>query len=132
VALQNLPVVFAVDRAGVVGADGPTHIGAFDLSYLRCLPNMTIMAPADENECRQMLTTAFRMDSPAAVRYPRGTGPGVAVEAALGTLPVGKGELRREAKRRAQRIAILAFGPMLAPSLAAAEEFDATVANMRF
>ena len=132
VALQNLPVVFAIDRAGVVGADGPTHIGAFDLTYLRCLPNMTIMAPADENECRQMLTTAFRMGSPAAVRYPRGTGPGVAIEAALSTLPIGRGEVRREAKRRAQRIAILAFGSLVVPALAAAEEFDATVANMRF
>ena len=132
VALQNLPVVFAIDRAGVVGADGPTHLGAFDLTYLRCLPNTTVMAPADENECRQMLTTAFRMDSPAAVRYPRGSGPGVAVEAALSTLPIGKGELRREAKRRAQRIAILAFGSMVAPALEVAEEFDATVANMRF
>ena len=132
VALQNLPVVFAIDRAGVVGADGPTHLGAFDLTYLRCLPNTTVMAPADENECRQMLTTAFRMSTPAAVRYPRGSGPGVAVEAGLAALPIGKGELRREAKRRSQRIAILAFGSMVAPALAAAEEFDATVANMRF
>jgi 1-deoxy-D-xylulose-5-phosphate synthase len=132
VALQNLPVVFAIDRAGVVGADGPTHLGAFDLTYLRCLPNTTVMAPADENECRQMLTTAFRMTTPAAVRYPRGSGPGVAVEAALTTLPLGKGEVRREAKRRSHRIAILAFGSMVAPALAAAEEFDATVANMRF
>ena len=100
VALQNLPVVFAIDRAGIVGADGATHIGAFDLSYLRCLPNMTVMAPADENECRQMLYTAFTLDTPAAVRYPRGTGPGVAVEPAMTALPVGKGEMRREAKRR--------------------------------
>src|SRR5438067_3784622 len=132
VALQNLPDVFALDRASVVGADGPTHLGAFDLTYLRCLPNTTVMAPADENECRQMLTTAFRMSSPAAVRYPRGSGPGVAVEAGLATVPIGKGEVRREAKRRSQRIAILAFGSMVAPALAAAEEFDATVANMRF
>jgi 1-deoxy-D-xylulose-5-phosphate synthase len=132
VALQNLPVVFAIDRAGVVGADGPTHLGAFDLTYLRCLPNTTVMAPADENECRQMLTTAFRMDTPAAVRYPRGSGSGVAVDASLASLPIGKGELRREAKRRNHRIAILAFGSMVAPALAAAEEFDATVANMRF
>src|SRR5206468_7345148 len=132
VALQNLPVVFAIDRAGVVGADGPTHLGAFDLTYLRCLPNTTVMAPADENECRQMLTTAFRMSTPAAVRYPRGAGPGVAVQATLAALPIGKGEVRREAKRRSQRIAILAFGSMVAPALAAAEEFDATVANMRF
>ena len=132
VALQNLPVVFAIDRAGVVGADGPTHLGAFDLTYLRCLPNTTVMAPADENECRQMLTTAFRMSTPAAVRYPRGAGPGVAVEPGLAALPIGKGEVRREAKRRSQRIAILAFGSMVAPSLVAAEQFDATVANMRF
>jgi 1-deoxy-D-xylulose-5-phosphate synthase len=132
VALQNLPVVFAIDRAGVVGADGPTHLGAFDLTYLRCLPNTTVMAPADENECRQMLTTAFRMDTPAAVRYPRGSGPGVAVDASLTALPIGKGEVRREAKRRNHRIAILAFGSMVAPSLAAAEESDATVVNMRF
>ena len=132
VALQNLPVVFAIDRAGIVGADGPTHVGAFDLTYLRCLPNTTVMAPADENECRQMLTTAFRMDTPAAVRYPRGSGPGVAVDASLTALPIGRGEVRREAKRRNHRIAILAFGSMVAPALAAAEESDATVANMRF
>ena len=132
VALQNLPVVFAIDRAGVVGADGPTHLGAFDLTYLRCLPNATVMAPADENECRMMLTTAFRMSTPAAVRYPRGSGPGVAVDPGLSTLPIGKGAIRREARRRSQRIAILAFGSMVAPALAAAEELDATVANMRF
>ncbi len=132
VALQNLPVVFAIDRAGIVGADGPTHIGAFDLTYLRCLPNTTVMAPADENECRRLLTTAFRMDTPAAVRYPRGTGPGVAVDPALVSLPVGKGEMRREAKRRNHRVAILAFGSLLHPALAAAEELDASVANMRF
>src|SRR5204863_6641003 len=132
VALQNLPVVFAIDRAGVVGADGPTHLGAFDLTYLRCLPNATVMAPADENECRKMLTTAFRMDTPAGVRYPRGAGPGVALDASLTALPIGKGEVRREAKRRSHRIAILAFGSMVTPALAAAEEFDATVANMRF
>jgi 1-deoxy-D-xylulose-5-phosphate synthase len=132
VVLQKLPVVFAIDRAGIVGADGPTHIGAFDLTYLRCLPNTTVMTPADENECRQMLTTAFRLNAPAAVRYPRGAGPGVAIEIGLPALPVGKGEIRREAKRRANRIAILAFGAMLHPALAAAEEFDATVANMRF
>jgi len=132
VVLQNLPVVFAIDRAGIVGADGPTHVGAFDLSFLRCLPNTTVMVPADENECRQMLTTAFRLGTPAAVRYPRGAGPGVAIDPALTTLPVGKGEIRREAKRRTRRIAILAFGPMLHPALAAAEALDATVANMRF
>jgi 1-deoxy-D-xylulose-5-phosphate synthase len=132
VVLQNLPVVFALDRAGIVGADGPTHAGAFDLTYLRCLPNTTVMAPADENECRQMLTTAFQMSTPAAVRYPRGSGPGVAIDPALTALPVGKGELRRSAKRRTNRIAILAFGAPLSAALAAAEEIDASVANMRF
>ncbi len=130
VALQELPVVFAIDRAGIVGADGPTHNGSFDLTYLRCLPNMTVMAPADENECRQMLTTAFSLDTPAAVRYPRGAGPGVVVERELKSLPVGKGEVRRDSKRH--RLAILAFGSMLQPALVAAEEIDATVANMRF
>ena len=125
-------MVFAIDRAGVVGADGATHIGAFDLTYLRCLPNMTGMAPSDENECRQMLYTGFTLDSPSAVRYPRGSGPGVAIEAEMRALPVGRGEIRREGKRRPRRIAILAFGSMLHPALAAAEEFDATVANMRF
>jgi len=132
VVLQNLPVVFAIDRAGIVGADGPTHIGAFDFTYLRCLPNTTVMAPSDENECRQMLTTAFRLGTPAAVRYPRGSGPGVAIEPALTTLPVGKGEIRREGRRRPRGVAILAFGSMLHPALAAAEALDATVANMRF
>jgi 1-deoxy-D-xylulose-5-phosphate synthase len=132
VALQNLPVVFAIDRAGVVGADGATHIGAYDISYLRCLPNMTVMTPSDENECRQMLYTATTLDSPAAVRYPRGAGPGAAIDTAMRAIPVGKGEIRREGKRRTQRIAILAFGPMLHPALAAAGELDATVANMRF
>ncbi len=130
VALQELPVVFGIDRGGIVGADGPTHNGSFDLTYLRCLPNMTVMAPADENECRQMLTTAYSLDTPAAVRYPRGAGPGVVVERELKSVPVGKGELRRDSKRH--RIAILAFGSMLHPALVAAEEIDATVANMRF
>ena len=128
ICLQNLPVMLAVDRAGLVGADGPTHAGSFDLSYLRCLPNMTVMAPADENECRQMLTTAFQHGGPAAVRYPRGSGPGTAIEPALTTLPIGKGEVRRHGKR----VAILAFGSMVAPALAAAEPLNATVANMRF
>jgi len=132
VALQNLPVVFAIDRAGIVGADGATHLGAFDLAYLRCLPNTTVMTPADENECRQMLYTAVTLGTPAAVRYPRGAGPGAPIVAAMSAVPVGKGELRREAGRRSQRVALLAFGPMLAPALAAAEELDATVANMRF
>jgi 1-deoxy-D-xylulose-5-phosphate synthase len=132
IALQNLPVVFAIDRAGVVGADGATHLGAFDLSYLRCLPNFTVMAPADENECRQMLYTGCTLDSPSAIRYPRGSGPGVVQEAEMRALPIGKGEIRREGKRRPHRVAILAFGSMLHPALAAAEELDATVANMRF
>ncbi|NDP42617.1 MAG: 1-deoxy-D-xylulose-5-phosphate synthase [Aromatoleum sp.] len=132
VALQDLPVVFAIDRAGIVGADGATHLGAFDLAYLRCLPNMTVMAPSDENECRQMLYTAFTLDTPSAVRYPRGAGPGVPVQREMTTLPVGRGEVRREAKRRTQRIAILAFGSVVAPALAAAEMLDATVVNMRF
>jgi 1-deoxy-D-xylulose-5-phosphate synthase len=132
VALQNLPVVFAIDRAGIVGADGATHLGAFDLTYLRCLPNMTVMAPADENECRQMLYTGCTLDSPSAIRYPRGAGPGVALEREMRALPIGKGQLRREGKRRPNRVAILAFGSMLQPALAAADELDATVANMRF
>ncbi|MGA9665915.1 MAG: 1-deoxy-D-xylulose-5-phosphate synthase [Gallionella sp.] len=128
IAIQNLPVMLAIDRGGLVGADGATHAGSFDLSYLRCIPNMTVMAPADENECRQMLYTAFRLNAPSAVRYPRGTGPGVAVSPGMSALPIGKGELRRAGKR----VAILAFGAMLAPALVAAEELDATVANMRF
>jgi 1-deoxy-D-xylulose-5-phosphate synthase len=128
VALQNLPVTLAIDRGGIVGADGATHNGAFDLSYLTCIPNMVVMAPADERECRDMLTTAFRHDGPAAVRYPRGSGPGVTAGNELTPLPLGKGEVRR----RGRRIAILAFGAMLSPALAAAEKLDATVANMRF
>ena len=132
VVLQNLPVMFAIDRGGIVGADGPTHAGSFDLTYLRCLPNMTVMTPADENECRQMLYTAFTLESPSAVRYPRGSGPGAAIQSEMRALAIGKGELRRETKRRTQRIAILAFGSMLHPALAAGEEIDAMVANMRF
>lgn len=133
VALQNLPVVFALDRAGLVGADGATHAGAYDIAYLRCIPNMMVMTPADENECRQLLTTAFQQDCPTAVRYPRGAGAGVATEAALTALPVGKGEVRREGHARAgQRVAFLAFGSMLHPALGAAEALDASVANMRF
>ena len=128
VAIQNLPVVFAIDRAGLVGADGPTHAGSFDLSYLRCIPNMTVMAPADENECRQMLYTAFKLDTPSAVRYPRGTGPGVKVQKDMQALPIGRGEIRRQG----EKIALLAFGSMLTPCLSAAEELNATVANMRF
>jgi 1-deoxy-D-xylulose-5-phosphate synthase len=133
VAIQNLPVTFALDRGGLVGADGATHHGAYDLSFLRCIPNLVIMAPADERECRRMLSTAFRHDGPAAVRYPRGTGPGVAVVRELDSLPVGKGEIRRQSTARSGgRIAILSFGPMLAVALEAAERIDATVANMRF
>ena len=128
VALQNLPVVFALDRGGLVGADGPTHHGTFDLSYLTCIPNMVVMTPSDEEECRKMLTTAYHIDGPSAVRYPRGVGPGVATEKQLTALPLGKGEIRR----RGQRIALLAFGSMLSPCLDAADELDATVANMRF
>jgi len=128
VALQNLPVVFALDRAGLVGADGATHAGAYDIAYLRCIPNMMVMTPADENECRQLLTTAFQQKCPTAVRYPRGSGPGVATEKALTALPVGKGEIRRQGRR----VAFLAFGSMLHPALGAAEALDATVANMRF
>jgi 1-deoxy-D-xylulose-5-phosphate synthase len=132
VALQNLPVVFALDRAGIVGADGPTHAGAYDLAYLRCIPNMSVMAPADENECRQLLYTAFRQDHPTAVRYPRGSGAGVEVQQTMVDLPFGKGELRRESGSHGQRIAILAFGTLLYPALAVGERLDATVANMRF
>lgn len=128
VALQNLPVVFAIDRAGLVGADGPTHAGSFDLSFLRCIPNMVIMAPSDENECRQMLYTAFQLDQPTAVRYPRGCGTGSVIAAEMSALPLGRGEIRR----RGEKVAILAFGSMLTPALLAAEELNATVANMRF
>jgi 1-deoxy-D-xylulose-5-phosphate synthase len=128
VALQNLPVVFALDRGGLVGADGPTHHGAFDHSFLRCIPNLTVMAPSDENECRHMLYTAFTLDGPSAVRYPRGTGPGVEVQKAMKALPVGRGEVRREGKR----VAILAFGAMVRPALEAGDELNATVADMRF
>ena len=128
VAIQNLPVMFAIDRGGVVGADGATHNGSFDLSYLRCIPNLTVMAPADEDECRQMLYTAFQMTTPAAVRYPRGIGPGVPVQKQMTALPIGRGEIRREGRD----VAILAFGAMVTPSLAAGAELDATVANMRF
>ncbi len=128
VALQNLPVVFALDRGGLVGADGPTHHGTFDLSYVTCIPNMVIMTPADEEECRKMLTTAYRINGPSTVRYPRGSGPGITTENTLSALPVGKGEIRRHGKG----VALLAFGSMLTPALEAAAELDATVANMRF
>jgi 1-deoxy-D-xylulose-5-phosphate synthase len=128
VALQNLPVVFALDRGGLVGADGPTHHGAFDHSFLRCIPNLTVMAPADENECRQMLYTGFTLPGPSTVRYPRGTGPGAEIVNAMQALPVGRGEVRREGKG----VAILAFGSMVAPALEAGAQLNATVANMRF
>jgi 1-deoxy-D-xylulose-5-phosphate synthase len=128
VQIQNLPILFAIDRAGLVGADGATHNGSFDLTYLRCLPNMTVMTPADENECRQMLYTGFQMTTPAAVRYPRGAGGGVEIKKEMTAIPIGRGEIRRQGKK----IAILAFGSMVQPSLEAAGELDATVANMRF
>jgi 1-deoxy-D-xylulose-5-phosphate synthase len=128
VALQNLDVTFALDRAGLVGADGATHAGNYDLAFLRCIPNMVVLAASDENECRQMLSTAYQYPGPAAVRYPRGAGVGAVVGTDLGTIPIGKGALRRSGKR----VAILAFGTMLAPALKAADELDATVANMRF
>ena len=135
VALQNLPVLFALDRGGIVGADGPTHHGAFDLSYLRAIPNMTVIAPADENECRQLLYTGFLSNGPVAVRYPRGSGPGVEIEQTMRALPLGKAELRRTCGAQVpagKRIALLAFGSMLRPALQAAETLDATVVNMRF
>ena len=128
VCLQKLPVLLAIDRAGIVGADGATHNGAFDLSFLRCVPHIVVMAPADEAECRAMLTTGFLHDGPAAVRYPRGTGPGVEVPRTLAPLPIGKAQLRRKGRE----IAILAFGSMLAPALEAGETLNATVVNMRF
>lgn len=128
VALQNLDVTFALDRAGLVGADGATHAGNYDLAYLRCIPNMVVMAASDENECRQMLTTAYHYPGPAAVRYPRGAGVGAQIEEKLESIEIGKGEVRRSG----HGVAILAFGSMVAPSLKAGEELDATVANMRF
>ncbi|MCP5245045.1 MAG: 1-deoxy-D-xylulose-5-phosphate synthase [Burkholderiales bacterium] len=128
VDLQNLPVLFAIDRAGLVGADGPTHAGSFDLSYLRCIPNMTVMTPSDENECRQMLYTAFKLDTPTAVRYPRGSGSGAEIQAEMTELPVGRGVVRRDG----EKIAFLAFGSMLTPCMAAANELNASVADMRF
>ncbi len=128
VALQNLPVVFAVDRGGLVGADGPTHHGTFDLSYVACIPNMVVMTPSDEAECRRMLSTAYTLDCPSMVRYPRGSGTGAVPSPELDTLPVGKGEIRRHG----QGIALLAFGPLLGAALAAGDTLDATVANMRF
>ena len=128
VAIQNLPVLFAIDRAGLVGSDGPTHAGSFDLSFLRCIPNMLIMAPADENECRQMLYTGYRHEGPAAVRYPRGTGSGKVVKTAMQALPIGKAEV----VQRGSSIAILAFGSCLQPSIDVATRLGATLVNMRF
>lgn len=128
IAIQNLPVLFAIDRAGVVGPDGATHAGSFDLSYLRCIPNMVIMAPADENECRQMLYTGFNHEGPSAVRYPRGQGPGVAAISKMTALPIGKGEIRRQGKS----IALLSFGCMLETALEVGQHLNATVINMRF
>jgi 1-deoxy-D-xylulose-5-phosphate synthase len=136
VALQNLPVVFALDRAGIVGADGATHAGAYDIAFMRCIPNVSIACPADENECRKLLTTAYRQDHPVAVRYPRGAGVGVPVEPGLEPLPFAKGEVRRwrsgAAEGPPRGIAILAFGTLLYPALAAGERLNATVANMRW
>jgi 1-deoxy-D-xylulose-5-phosphate synthase len=129
VALQQLPVVFAVDRAGLVGSDGATHQGSYDLSYLRCIPNLVIMAPSDENECRQMLYTASTLDTPAVVRYPRGTGPGTPVVASMTALPVGRAQMRREGR---SGLALLVFGTLLEPAQKIAERLDATVVNMRF
>jgi 1-deoxy-D-xylulose-5-phosphate synthase len=128
VALQNLPVVFALDRAGLVGADGATHAGAYDIAYVRCIPHCSMLTPSDENECRLALTTAFRQNHPVAVRYPRGSGVGATVEPGLAEWPWGKGVVRR----RGRGIAILAFGTVLHPALAAAEKLDATVVDMRF
>jgi len=128
VALQNLPVLFAVDRAGIVGADGPTHAGLYDLSFLRCVPNMIIAAPSDENECRLLLSTCYQANSPSAVRYPRGTGTGATVSDGLETVEIGKGIIRREG----EKIAVIAFGSMVAPSLTAADKLNAAVADMRF
>ena len=132
IALQNLPILFAIDRAGLVGADGATHAGSYDLTFLRCLPNVSVLAPADENECRQMLYTGFLQDHPVAVRYPRGAGPGVAVQKTMSALPWGRAEVRRRAAGSDARVAILAFGSMVAPAVLVGEEIDATVVNMRF
>jgi 1-deoxy-D-xylulose-5-phosphate synthase len=133
VALQDLPVVFALDRAGLVGADGATHAGAYDIPYLRCIPNMYVMTPSDEQECRALLTTAFEANHPSAVRYPRGSGVGVEIQKELISLPLGRGEIRRQSNQApGSRIAILAFGTLLHPALTAAASLDATVVNMRF
>lgn len=133
IALQNLDVLFAIDRAGLVGADGPTHAGSFDLSFLRCIPNLVIMAPSDENECRQMLTTGYQYKGVAAVRYPRGAGTGATIEASLNTLPIGKGEIKLTSTiKKGKKVAILAFGSMLKPALEATQILGCSLANMRF
>ena len=128
IALQGLNVLFAIDRAGLVGEDGPTHAGSFDLSYLRCIPNMIVMTPSDENETRKLLSTAYYHDGPSAVRYPRGKGPGASIDRSLDTLAIGKAITRRKGRT----VAILAFGSMVTPALAAAQTLDATVVDMRF
>ena len=132
-AIQNLPVMFAVDRGGLVGADGPTHHGVFDLAYFRSIPNLTVMVPSDENETRLMLTTAFRMKTPAAVRYPRGKGPGVALSGGLETIEIGKSRtLRESGAEKGKRVAFLAFGSMVNVVRPIAEKLDATLIDMRF
>lgn len=132
VAIQNLPVMFAIDRGGLVGADGETHQGVFDIAYLRSIPNMTIMTPSDENECRKMLTTAFKMDTPAAVRYPRGKGPGVAQDETLDTIEIGRAREIRHTSKKSHRVAILAFGLMVSRMREVAQKLDATLIDMRF
>jgi 1-deoxy-D-xylulose-5-phosphate synthase len=132
VAVQNLPVVFAIDRAGVVGPDGQTHSGSYDLSFLRCIPNMIVMAPADENETRRMLYTAHLQESPTAVRYPRGSGPGAPVSPEMREIEIGKAKVLRESQSKNKNIAILGFGSPVYDALQAGEELDATVVNMRF
>jgi 1-deoxy-D-xylulose-5-phosphate synthase len=128
VALQNLPVVFALDRSGLVGADGATHAGVYDIAFVRCIPNMSLACPADERECRQLLSTAYAQNHPVVVRYPRGAGVGTEPGRDLDSLPFGKGEVRRQG----EKLAILAFGTLLAPALQAAEKLNATVVNMRW
>jgi 1-deoxy-D-xylulose-5-phosphate synthase len=135
--LQNLPVLFALDRSGLVGADGATHAGAYDIAYLRCIPNMVVLVPSDEDQCRRMLSAGFAHDGPVAVRYPRGAGVGAAIGTDLEPIEIGKGEIRRQSQRKAQlrggagRVAILAFGTLLHPALVAAQSLDATVVDMR-
>jgi 1-deoxy-D-xylulose-5-phosphate synthase len=133
VALQDLPVVFALDRAGIVGADGATHAGAFDIPFLRCIPNMVIMTPADERDCRQLLSTAYSLNHPSAVRYPRGTGAGITPLTSLEVLPVGVAKIERLSQQGAgKKLAILCFGTLLYPAIEVGKNIDATVVNMRF